>query len=771
MTPPNTSIQNTATATYRTHGVMAPIVQSAVVVVTRGPRTPSTLEFLRYAPAGPGAVAVPIAPTDVSLTGNVNGPFSAVPPPTLTDGTILGVPNALALVTASVFTTGDPLFLRLSDLDQNTNPGAIETVVVTVGVGTDSEVIRLVETGPNTGVFAGYLQTATASGVYDGRLTVNVDSNISATYKDPIDGSDTSTSAALVDPFGVVFDTNTGTPIDGATVSLVNAATGNPAAVFGDNGEPYPSTVISGATVVTTGVGGRTYTPAPGNYRFPFVASGQYRLEVRAPSGYFDRPSVVNFSTLQLLPNAPFALGPGSLEQNFLVPIGPAIKIDLPLDPIPTASALFISKLASKKQIGVGESLRYQIRLENQATGPISGVNVIDTLPPGARYQSGSATRDGAPMPDPTVSADGRTLSFALGTLALSEVANLSYVVSVGVHRAGRPPNPGWLTNRAYATSAAGLKSNVATAKVRLRDDLLREKSYLLGRVIVESCDDNPSNDVHGLAGVRLYLEDGTNVLTDAAGRWHIEGINPGVHVVQVDLSTLPAGYEVMPCNDDSRNAGTAFSRFVDVRGGTVWRTDFRVRRTSTPTKAVTANAIEQSLRAAVTDNRIQYTYEVKFPAQSIENPVATIMLPDGVTYIEGRNIPNSPEISGQAITFRFPDGHAPGPYHWSFDAALTPSASKDFEALRTKSLIQFSRAGGKRERTSVLEAPMNRATTAKHALGPDAPKSTVPAKPSTSIDDFDLAWLNASKPGNSWLWPDTRYNPPIPSIKIAINH
>ncbi|MFZ3207873.1 MAG: hypothetical protein WA140_03440 [Geobacteraceae bacterium] len=75
-------------------------------------------------------------------------------------------------------------------------------------------------------------------------------SSITAHYTDVVDDSDSSADAALVDPFGIVFDTVTGKPVDGATVELLNAD-GTAATVLGDSGvssNTYPHTVISGGT-------------------------------------------------------------------------------------------------------------------------------------------------------------------------------------------------------------------------------------------------------------------------------------------------------------------------------------------------------------------------------------------------------------------------------------------------------------------------------------------------------------------------------------------
>ena len=91
--------------------------------------------------------------------------------------------------------------------------------------------------------------------------------------------------------------------------------------------------------------------------------------------------------------------------------------------------------------------------------------------------------------------------------------------------------------NRAIANANGGaLSSNQATASVRIKQDFVRTRNILMGRVIADECDAPDSDNARGLAGVRIYLENGTYVVTDEQGMFHIEGVKPGSHVVQMDL-------------------------------------------------------------------------------------------------------------------------------------------------------------------------------------------------------------------------------------------
>ncbi len=299
----------------------------------------------------------------------------------------------------STYHTGEPLFIRLTDLDQDLDPAAIETVLVTVGVSAtnDIEVLRLRETGPNTGVFTGYIQTGPGPAVSgNGILSVAVNSRINGSYVDVADSTDSRVDLALVDPYGLVFNSTTGLPVDGATVTLVDTTTGLPATVYGDDGvSAFPASVTSGGTAMDSG--GASYTFAAGGFRFPYIAPGRYRLDVVPPAAY-RAPSAVPTSTIQALPGSPFAMvDPGSRGEEFVVNPGPALHIDIPVDPVGTG--LWLQKTAAKATAAVGDFVPYTLTVENADTTAFApGVGVTDRLPRGIplRERLGPAERRAA---------------------------------------------------------------------------------------------------------------------------------------------------------------------------------------------------------------------------------------------------------------------------------------------------------------------------------------------------------------------------------------
>ena len=162
-TPPNTAITNTATASYAVGGVATTALGS--VTVTTVDSTPSSVQFLQYiAPAAtPSGALESVAPAQCSTSGAASGPFVPSSGPTPIGGATLATPGSFRLAPTSYYGDGEPVFVMVTDPDQNRDPTVAETVLVTITSSTgDSELLRLTETGLSTGVFIGYIQLTSA---------------------------------------------------------------------------------------------------------------------------------------------------------------------------------------------------------------------------------------------------------------------------------------------------------------------------------------------------------------------------------------------------------------------------------------------------------------------------------------------------------------------------------------------------------------------------------------------------------------------------------
>jgi uncharacterized repeat protein (TIGR01451 family) len=368
--------------------------------------------------------------------------------------------------------------------------------------------------------------------------------------------------------------------INGATVSLINADTGAPAVVFSDDGVTrYPSTMVSGSPV--TDAAGNVLTFAQGAFRFPLVATGNYRLVITPPTGY-SFPSVVLDPALQLLPNAPWQLNTGSRGGLFVVPAGQITVVDVPLDA--RLGQLELTKASAQSNASAGDFVAYTLSLRNPDTAPVTNVQLIDQLPPGLRVQAGSVRlKRGSTVTPliPVFDKTGSVMQLNLPNIAAGETFTISYVAEVTI--ATRMGNA---VNTAQA-SGAGSVSNAAQATVRITDDLMATTSVLVGRVF-DSCDPVVAK---GIAGVRVQMEDGRMNLSDPAGRWHFENVRPGNHVVQVDRTSLPAGYTLKVCEANSRSAKNGHVQMLDLQPGSLWQVNFVATSNAAVSPTLPSNA------------------------------------------------------------------------------------------------------------------------------------------------------------------------------------
>ncbi|MEJ2039925.1 MAG: OmpA family protein, partial [Desulfosarcinaceae bacterium] len=707
--PPGTVIDNSAQASYHTLGTNVVNTSNTVSIVTLWPRTPAQLELLQYAPTVSGAqqVMVPQAAFDLDgVAGGATQQIAAVYP--AGGGTPIDLSATVPLIGCSLYHQGEPVFLRVTDQDQNIDPTFAENVWVLASVSqtADTELLLLTESGPDTGIFLGYLQSG-GSGTaqaYNGQLDVEAGAQVVVQYTDIADSGDTVILNALVDPYGLVFDSASGQPVNGAGITLVDHATGQPATVYGDDGvSAFPASITTGGTF--TDSSGKVYAFGDGYYRFPFVAPGTYRLETVAPAGY-NAPSSVATPVLQSLPGAPFAIAePGSRGEPFLLNPGPAIRIDIPVDP--GGHGLWVNKTVNRDTASVGDFIKYTVTVENSSGGATSGVRVEDRLPPGVRYRRGSARLNGEPLADPQISSNGRSLRFNAGDMEDGGSLQISYVTEIA---AGA--RPGVARNSAGAVSATGLSSNMAVAEVNIKEDLFRSDNFIVGRVIADNCGDEPTGQPDGVAGVRIYLEDGTYVVTDEKGMYHFEAVSSGTHVVQLDLETLPEPYEIVLCHGNNRAAGTPFSRFVDLHGGALWREDFHVRSKPLPSG-------QAALRLSCGLDGPTVYYEAVLDVDTVpdDNLRLSIVLPEGTEYLPGSSRLtgqplDDPAILENILTYRL-GASAPGDqvalrFGMNLNGAAKPGR------LHTKALLTFDTPGHKNLRTGLVETilALTRTTT-----------------------------------------------------------
>ena len=194
---------------------------------------------------------------------------------------------------------------------------------------------------------------------------------------------------------------------------------------------------LAGATVTLTGFNDQgptnatATTDANGFYQFQNLRPGNYALTETNTSTYVDGKDSIgsqggtvatdNFSNI--------ILGAGVLgvNNNFA-------------EVLPANADLGIVKTASAASVSVGSTITYTLTVTNYGTSVAQGVQVLDTLPPDAIYQSASGSGW-------NISQTGGTITATLPSLAVNATSQITVTVKA-------PAVADTLTNTATVSSA-----------------------------------------------------------------------------------------------------------------------------------------------------------------------------------------------------------------------------------------------------------------------------------------------------------------------------
>ncbi len=572
-----TDVVNVASVSYSVGSETENVATNRAVFTIRPPATPAVIEFFRNSPTAPEPIFRSINGSDFSPSGELSGAFIPVGDPVTTGGDLVKLDGEIPLIPATTYLAGELMFVRVTDTGQNLNSGAIDTLNITIIADTgDVIVLRLYESDPDSGEFWAFVpSTLDPVTENDNELTVRANTQLTAQYIDTFDATDVTVDTALVNPLNRVFSSVSGELIDGATITLIDLNTNNEASVRGVDGfSVFPSEVVSGQEVRDEG--GLTYEMGTGEFRYPIVDTGNYAIRVEPPEGY-RFSSVLPAESFTQFADGSFVITDASFGQDFNIGETGPLRFDIPLDP---ETDLVLGKTADRSTGDVGDFVNYTVTIENrgQAAAPVM---LYDTLPVGFRYVAGTSRVEQVTINEPQISDNATLLTFPMGLIQPGETISLDYALEIGP---GAPM--GDAVNEAVVRDNLGEQlSNIARAGIRLREDLLRSRSTIVGRISEQSCngDEGWARKIRrgvGVEGVRLYMETGAYVVSDPDGLFHFEGVTEGTHVVQVDEETLPKGFELMKCEENTRYAGATNSKFVDVQGGGIWRANFYLKQT-----------------------------------------------------------------------------------------------------------------------------------------------------------------------------------------------
>ncbi|MEZ5597585.1 MAG: OmpA family protein [Pseudomonadales bacterium] len=357
-----------------------------------------------------------------------------------------------------------------------------------------------------------------------------------------------------VDPSGIVYDTDSRTPLDGATI-----------AVQYGNGDPLPDvcllpgqqnqvTDVDGAYKVDVRIGADAACPSGVTLTLAVTAPADY---VDGPSatlpplaGPFDPTGLANPLLVQPQPDAPQEGDDTSYYLQFVLENGDpdVIHNHIPLDPVGEFD-LRLTKRAGKRMVSVGDLVPYVIEVRNVGGRLLTNVTLTDLLPPGFRLVTGSV-RAQPEVADLTVTGE-RPLVIGGLRLSRNQIIRVSYLLRVG---AG--VTQGEYRNLVSATFGAAPIGNTASAEVEVVADPDFEQTTIIGKVF----DDRNGNGWQdkgepGVPGVRLATVTGLLVETDEHGRYHLAGIDVSRFergqnfYLKLDTTTLPEGSTVVSEN------------------------------------------------------------------------------------------------------------------------------------------------------------------------------------------------------------------------------
>jgi uncharacterized repeat protein (TIGR01451 family) len=596
----SSTISNTAQAEWDSgdQRLSRPSNTVDIIVDRTPPPVPATLQLFHFTGGGSGQ------PTTLPATMCMG---SAGPKPVdLTGAFSQYAANPAAITPTTAIRAGEPLILKVTSALQNASATAIDSFTATITTRNgDRESITMTETAVNSSIFLAVINTAATPAspvIGDCVLTVRPGDSLSFDLGNGVGGGTIASGTVniLVDPFGLTFDSGDGTPVSGTRVTIVDAATGIPAPVFGDDGvSTFPNSLITGTTV--TDSSGASYSFDPGFYRFPFLRPGVYRLVFTPPAPY-TTPSVATPAEIALLARpdgGQFIIAPGSYGGTITLSDPAPVRIDVPMDR--PGGQLQLRKTTSSVTAMPGDIVQYRVEVRNPNSTRASGpVTVTDILPNAMRLRLNSVRYNGA-LVIPTVAADATSFSVTVPPLTGGRSGLLTYLAEVRTDA-----RPGNAINLASARDNRGAVSDNADSTIRIVRDGISERFTIIGRITDGGCDVDPRN-AKGIAGVRVMLQDGTYAITDQDGRYHFEGLVPGLHVVQIDPSTFPLDQKPIDCARNTRSAGSAISRFVEGRGGSLKRADFRavktVAREDTRAKAVPLPPALTDAQAAGSEN------------------------------------------------------------------------------------------------------------------------------------------------------------------------
>ncbi|WP_426222944.1 SdrD B-like domain-containing protein [Psychrobacter sp. DWR1-2-3] len=252
---------------------------------------------------------------------------------------------------------------------------------------------------------------------------------------------------------------------------------------------------------------------------------------------------------------------------------------------IDDSASLVVTKEGNVKTAEFGDYVDYTIKVENNGKSTAYDVQLKDAFPRGFDYVKGSVRITSTTTVDINQSqtnefkTDGKYQVLSLGNVEVGKdkAKKITYRVLIGSSALG---GDGINRATAVATTEQGqsLVSREAQWKIEVERGVMNTDGIIIGKVYHDINRDGiqqKEDGELGVAGVRIYMENGNFVVTDPEGKYNFYGVSAKTHVLKVDRTTIPNATEMV--TQSNRNAGDASSRFVDLKYGELHRADFAI--------------------------------------------------------------------------------------------------------------------------------------------------------------------------------------------------
>jgi len=266
---------------------------------------------------------------------------------------------------------------------------------------------------------------------------------------------------------------------------------------------------------------------------------------------------------------------------------------------------LQVTKEGDVKTASLGDYVNYTINIKNDGATTAYNVELKDALPRGFDYVGSSVFIDKAQTTE--FKTDGKYQVLSLGNMTAGETKKITYRILIGSSALG-----GDGINRATAVAKSeqgqSLVSREAQWKVEVDRGVMNTDGIIVGKVYHDINRDGiqqKEDGELGVAGVRIYMENGNFVVTDPEGKYNFYGVSAKTHVLKVDRTTIPNATELV--TQSNRNAGDAGSRFVDLKYGELHRADFAiVAGMADSTERLNAELVARSKSIGAKNDRLE---------------------------------------------------------------------------------------------------------------------------------------------------------------------